>query len=282
MFFRQTFDVGFFLNLIDATELDRYEMDEGRSGICLVINNYNFPGVRKRQGAGIDELKIVDLFRDELHFKVEVLQNLPGSEILKASKEFAARDLSHFTAFVFIIMSHGDKDAIEGVDGAFVKVELLMSRFSMKECPTLRNKPKLFFIQACRGQLSDPRRDRLPTALGNTEGDGFAMNLCPDSALANGVTPLEADFLLSFATAPGYKSYRSQVVGSWYIQVSRCIQEKIRGQRGRLPVQALGYVNSTKVIFGLLKTAGVRFRLSRYMMIRQFRNGDRRGNTLCR
>ena len=48
----------------------------------------------------------------------------------------------------------------------------------------------------------------------------------------------------------------------------------MRGQRGRLPVQALGYVNSTEVIFGLPKTAGVRFRLSRYMMIRQFRNGD--------
>ena len=48
----------------------------------------------------------------------------------------------------------------------------------------------------------------------------------------------------------------------------------MRGQRGRLPVQALGYVNSTKVIFGLPKTAGVRFRLSRHMTIRQFRNGD--------
>ena len=55
-----------------------------------------------------------------------------------------------------------------------------------------------------------------------------------------------------------------------------------KGQRGRLPVQALGYVNSTKVIFGLRKTARLRFRLSRYMMIRQFRNGDPRGNTLCR
>ena len=64
--------------------------------------------------------------------------------------------------------------------------------------------------------------------------------------------------------------------------VTLVYQEKMRGQRGRLPVQALGYVNSTKVIFGLPKTAGVRFRLSRYMMIRLFRNGDPRGNTLCR
>ena len=59
-----------------------------------------------------------------------------------------------------------------------------------------------------------------------------------------------------------------------YIGRDEFNQEKMRGQRGRLPVQALGYVNSTKVIFGLSKTAGVRFRLSRYMMIRQFRNGD--------
>ena len=33
-------------------------------------------------------------------------------------------------------------------------------------------------------------------------------------------------------------------------------QEKIRGQRGRLRVQALGYVNSTKAILGLPETAG--------------------------
>ena len=29
-----------------------------------------------------------------------------------------------------------------------------------------------------------------------------------------------------------------------------CNQEKIREQKGRLQVQALGYINSTKVIFG--------------------------------
>ena len=41
-------------------------------------------------------------------------------------------------------------------------------------------------------------------------------------------------------------------------------QEKMRGQKGRLPVQALGYVNSTKVILGLPETAGVHFLLRRH------------------
>ena len=57
----------------------------------------------------------------------------------------------------------------------------------------------------------------------------------------------------------------------------------MRGQRGRIPVQALGYVNSTKVILGLPETAGVHFllRLHHYILkvITQFRNCGPRANT---
>ena len=57
----------------------------------------------------------------------------------------------------------------------------------------------------------------------------------------------------------------------------------MRRQRGRLPVQALGYVNPTKVILGLPETAGVHFLLRphRYILkvITQFRNGGPRANT---
>ena len=57
----------------------------------------------------------------------------------------------------------------------------------------------------------------------------------------------------------------------------------MRGQRGRLPVQALGYVNSTKVILGLPETAGVHFLLRPHhyilKVITQFRNGSPRANT---
>ena len=60
----------------------------------------------------------------------------------------------------------------------------------------------------------------------------------------------------------------------------------MRGQRGRLPVQALGYVNSTKVILGLPETAGVHFLLRPHdtillvvLVITQFRNGGPHGNT---
>ena len=57
----------------------------------------------------------------------------------------------------------------------------------------------------------------------------------------------------------------------------------MREQRGRLPVQALGYVNSTKVILGLPETAGVHFLLRPHhyilKVITQFRNGGLLANT---
>ncbi|KAL9966425.1 hypothetical protein ACROYT_G024494 [Oculina patagonica] len=203
----------------DATELDRYEMGERPRGICLIINNVTFLGEDERCGGEIDEKKIANLFSNKLHFKVEIKRNLSGLNILKTAQEIAAKDHSNYTAFVFIIMSHGDKkDVIYGVDGRKARVEDLMSELMATNCPTLENKPKLFFVQACRGRASDPRISRLAPA-DNTGGDIIAVTLSPDSNLPNGVSPREADFLLAFETVPGYRAWRSKIVGSWFIQV---------------------------------------------------------------
>ena len=197
-------------------------------GICLVINNFNFFGKEERQGAELDEEAIASLFH-ELHFIVEIRQNLGGREILDVAQEMAARDHSNYEAFVFCIMSHGEKkDVIYGVDDRKAGVEDLMSEFTPNNCQTLENKPKLFFIQACRGQKSDPRRNRVSSLLSsNIADDGIQKMHSPDADLANGLSAREADFLLAFATVPGYKAWRSKQVGSWFIQV--CINICLSG-----------------------------------------------------
>jgi len=53
----------------------------------------------------------------------------------------------------------------------------------------------------------------------NIAEDSIQIIHSPDADLANGVSPREADFLLAFATVPGYKAWRSKRVGSWFIQV---------------------------------------------------------------
>lgn len=195
-------------------------------GICLVINNVNFFGKEERQGAELDEQAIASLFH-ELHFIVKIRQNLGGREILDAAQEMAAIDHSNYEAFVFCIMSHGDKkDFIHGVDNRKAAVEDLMSEFTPTNCPTLENKPKLFFIQACRGEKSDRRMNRLSSVLSDNNAEDGIQN-SPDADLANGLSAREADFLLAFATVPGYKAWRSKQVGSWFIQV--CINICLSG-----------------------------------------------------
>jgi len=188
-------------------------------GICLVINNFNFSGEEERQGSKSDEEAIARLF-NELHFIVEIRQNLGGLEIQKVAQEMAARDHSNYGAFVLCVMSHGDrKDVIYGVDNRKAGMEDLMSEFTPTNCPTLENKPKLFFIQACRGNKSDRRMNRLTESTENIAEDGIQTMNSPDADLANGLSAREADFLLAFATVPGYKAWRSKQAGSWFIQV---------------------------------------------------------------
>lgn len=202
-------------------ELDRYETGEGPRGICVVIDNFKFLNNDERLGSEIDEKEITALFSEELHFIVEIRRNLDRREILKTAEEIARKDHSKYTAFVFFIMSHGDeKDAIQGADGRAVRIADLMREFTPENCSTLKNRPKLFFIQACRGQGTDRRMNRLSLSpdLG-IEDDAIAFMHSSDSTLANSVSPREADFMLAFATVPGYKAWRSKVTGSWFIQV---------------------------------------------------------------
>ena len=79
------------------------------------------------------------------------------------------------------------------------------------------------------------------------------------------------------------------VMGGVVGKIEWC-QEKMRGQRGRLPVQPLGYVMSTKVIFRraevFVLVEDVRMRANlRLMFERKAKiscNGGRSGLNVCR
>ncbi|KAL9971086.1 hypothetical protein ACROYT_G023572 [Oculina patagonica] len=194
--------------------LPSYKMKSSPRGKCIIINNDQFHNVAyNRDGAKHDEKRLKDLF-EELGFVVDVRRNLTRDEINKTSKDVAAEDHSNFDAFVFIIMSHGgSRDAVCGVDDRAAYVEDVMSEFKAIKCPTLRNKPKLFFIQCCRGPLSEfiSPPDR--------HCDSLVPTLNHDSTLARGACAQETDFLLAFASAPGHYSYRYPESGSVFIEV---------------------------------------------------------------
>ena len=188
-------------------------------GICLIINNLYFKNnADNRFGGEYDEEALHTLFGDKLDFDVHVKNDLANCEMQMACEEFASKDHREYDAFVCIIMSHGNRDQIQGVNGKNIALETLMSDFKAGSCPSLAGKPKLFIIQACRGTMRDNMMLSSSGSADSTMG-GFGT----DSTLCRSTFLEESDFLLAFCTAPGYIAERKRDYGSVFIQVGRAI-----------------------------------------------------------
>ena len=210
----------YFFRFLDNLDQSRYPMNSSPHGICLIINNISFQSraLRPRDGALVDEQRLLTLFQ-HLDFDVYVKQDLTVDDIRSTAREFAAKDHSQFDAFVLFILSHGgSNDVIYGVNGGTISVSELMCFFKPAECPTLQNKPKLFFFQACRG----PQRNYSLTA-SETVPSSSGTQMASVSALSCTTCPQEADFLLAFSAAPGYIATRDRVRGSLFVEVS-CLE----------------------------------------------------------
>lgn len=127
------------------------------------------------------------------------------------------RDHSDNDCLFVCIMSHGKKDGkIYAADGEFM-VQDLWANFIGEKCPSLIGKPKLFFIQACRGTMTDPGvlyKPRPKLRLLSSDAVDAKLIKEPD----NFVIPTLSDLLVMYSCAEGYYSFRNPEDGSWFIQ----------------------------------------------------------------
>ncbi|KAK6187860.1 hypothetical protein SNE40_005793 [Patella caerulea] len=142
---------------------DEYE-NYGGKRLMLVIQNEIFHKMDNRIGCKADTKALKTTFK-KLGFRVKCFKNLEARQIAKTLKE-ASENFNHGEAdcFACVILSHGDefytslrerKNMIYGIDEGRISVERIMNYFDSQNCPALQGKPRLFFIQACRGKDSD-------------------------------------------------------------------------------------------------------------------------------
>ena len=100
-------------------------------------------------GGKEDAEALKNLFSN-LQFTVEVCSNLNAHFLREKVEEYSQMD--HKGAFVLIILSHGGEgDVVYGTDTGEVKVHELQEYFHTTSCPSLAGVPKVFLIDACRG-----------------------------------------------------------------------------------------------------------------------------------
>nr|ASJ77389.1 caspase-3 [Megalobrama amblycephala] len=181
----------------------RYSLNYPNIGHCIIINNKNFDrstGMNQRNGTDVDAGNVMNVFR-KLGYTVRVYNDQTVAQIKQVLTAVAHDDHSRCASFVCVMLSHGDEGVFFGTDTS-VELKTLTSLFRGDRCPSLVGKPKLFFIQACRGTELDP----------GVEPDSHNISDGPVRI------PVEADFLYAYSTVPGYYSWRNTMTGSWFIQ----------------------------------------------------------------
>jgi len=144
---------------------------------------------------GLNNCDIVDVYVDKTELEIE--------DILKKA---AQADHSDYSCFVVIVLTHGDESKLSAYDATYPTKNLWKPLIKTdRPNPTLAGKPKLFFIQACRGAELDPGQYTMPDG-------GSAYNAWSKKI------PLCADILIAYSSFLGYKSVRNTELGSWFIQ----------------------------------------------------------------
>ncbi|XP_024410475.2 caspase-9 [Desmodus rotundus] len=213
-----------------------YVLNADPCGHCLILNNVNFSlksGLSTRSGSNVDCEKLRRRFH-LLHFEVEVKCDLTAKQMVQALVELSRRDHGALDCCVVVILSHGCQashlqfpGAVYGVDGGPVSIEKIVNIFNGTGCPSLRGKPKLFFIQACGGDqrdrgfevVSTGPEDRAPGSSPEPDAAPF-LDKPGDCDQPDAVSslPTPSDIFVSYSTFPGFVSWRDPNSGSWYVE----------------------------------------------------------------
>lgn len=189
-----------------------FKMTSKPRGKCLIINNIDFDGIMSyRTGSEKDGMKL-DMVFNQLHYDVKLKCDVTADAMKELFEKFA-KDPEHecLDSCVVIILSHGDSDIIYGVDGEKVRVEDIFAMFNNENCPVLMTKPKMFFIQACRGSDNDSGVEAKETT-----DAGVVRTQTPTKSRFR--IPVYTDMLIAYSTIPGYASIRDEIFGTWFCQ----------------------------------------------------------------
>lgn len=186
-------------------------------GRCIILNNAHFEcHSESREGSELDVDRMHSLF-SHFHFKVTIGSNLSANEmkglLTRVSKAESQNDAD---CLVIIVMSHGKEGTIYGSDGEEVHLERdVYEPFNNEKCPALQGKPKLFFVQACRGDQWDSGTEDVR----ETPDTSKAADVQPHMASkrTSKRMPGVSDMYIAYATIPGYVALKNKQIGSWFL-----------------------------------------------------------------
>ncbi|XP_014395347.1 PREDICTED: caspase-13-like [Myotis brandtii] len=192
-----------------------------RTRLALIICNRKFDHLQPRKGAELDITGMTELLNG-LGYSVSVEKDLTAKSENKVKKHRT----SDSTFLVF--MSHGLLDRLCGKQHSdenpdVLPYDTIFRIFNNRNCPSLKDKPKVIIVQACRGEnrgelwVSDS-----PAAV--TDSSSQSPENLEDDAVYK--AHVEKDFIAFCSSTPHNMSWRDTSKGSRFItQLIRCFQK---------------------------------------------------------
>lgn len=211
-----------------------------KKGLCLIISQRNFiDGHSVRVGTEKDVKSLKEVW-EKFGCQVFVEEDLDHVGMRRKVEWFRdeiertpAEDLDYV---VCAVMTHGreNKDTYQeelmGINGRGVETRELLSILSNgHQCPKLVGKPKIFIIQACRGEETMAVMKEVSSKNEKDIGkDGHEEEKPKRDLSKPRYLPMESWNLIAYSTLKGYTSFRKKSEGSFFIQ-SLCSQLKQLG-----------------------------------------------------
>jgi hypothetical protein len=207
--------------MLNTSQTDRvYKIDYSRPGVVVIFNNKKFTDPKKypvRDGSEQDVSSLHSLFTNLNYAVKPSYTDKTQAEMRKLIYEYATDDYTSYGCLIIFIMSHGDKSRIISSDSEIIDLNEFIT--PLKRNASLKSKPKVFFIQACRGINKMTVNDDATA----TQSSNFYTSYYDDKNRL----PKEVDFLFAYSTLEDYVSLRDPYDGSWYIQIlCKAIQEE--------------------------------------------------------
>ncbi|KAF7463396.1 Hypothetical predicted protein [Marmota monax] len=193
-----------------------YRLQSRPRGLALVLSNVLFTGEKElefRSGGDVDHSTLVTLFK-HLGYNVHVLHDQTAQEMQEKLQNFAQLPAHRVTdSCIVALLSHGVEGSIYGVDGKLLQLQEVFRLFDNANCPSLQNKPKMFFIQACRGDETDRGVDQQ-----DGKKPGCEESDAGKEEMLRMRLPTRSDMICGYACLKGTAAMRNTKRGSWYIE----------------------------------------------------------------
>ena len=226
--------------LYSADSLNVYRMSSTPRGVAWIINNEFFSGrMKRRVGSHLDAENLYRLFK-WLGYEVKEFTNLTAEQMVSTIQQLASLDHTNMDSVVLCILTHGVEGMLYGTDENLIPIfESVLRPFNGYNSPTLIGKPKIVLLQADRGGIFDYGVDMVFTCPNHKSDSGHGekdhrhaydtLKTATELLSRKEVLkweheedvqrlPAEADFVIVYATPPGYVSWRNSAFGSWFMK----------------------------------------------------------------